>query len=365
MYLHSLKREIYSQAIGFVTSFAARDYQKPVKGQPISLFYCGARGGNRGGPQVKVDLLQQYFPQSLNHFHALYLLSGALYMPSWALQNLRDKDVPIILNQNGVFYPAWYPNSWEFENERMAKALSLSNHVFYQSQFCKKSADKFLGISATSYDILYNGVDTEFFKPVHEGIKKRNRFRFLITGNISSSTYYRLTKALDALASARHQGLDIEIVFRGMLPQATHDEFKVAIQNKNMEEFFILGKPYGRIEAPSIFANADAYIMTKHNDPCPNVVLEAMSCGLPILHLSSGGTSELVGIEAGVSLPVVDTYDDIPEPPTKKMVAGFLKIIQEKERMSFAARHRAVTNFDIQLWIDRHRQVFNKCFADR
>ena len=39
--------------------------------------------------------------------------------------------------------------------------------------------------------------------------------------------------------------------------------------------------------------------MLKYKDPCPNSVIEAMSCGLPILYSNSGGLPELVNNGCG------------------------------------------------------------------
>ena len=38
-------------------------------------------------------------------------------------------------------------------------------HVLYQSEFCKATADRFVGEPKCSWEVLYNAVDTEAFKP--------------------------------------------------------------------------------------------------------------------------------------------------------------------------------------------------------
>lgn len=352
------KRFLYGQATGFKACASAILSGKIARDR-IDVYYGGARSGNRGGPQVKVELLRQLFPEAHSQFNLLYLLSGSLYMPAWAIAQLKDRGIPVVLNQNGVFYPAWYPDEWQYENERMAKALLLSDHIFYQSEFCKKSADRFLGATPKSYEILYNGVDTQFFKPDQKR-EGNGRFRFLVSGNIGASTYYRLLNAIDALALARQQGLDIEIVFAGMIPQVLETQLRNYIIHKNVQEYFILSGEYKRHEAPQIFSDADAYLITKHNDPCPNVVLEAMSCGLPILYSASGGVPELVGDSAGLGMAVPETYEENPVPAPEAVTLGMAEIIKGRQAMSIAARNRAENIFDIRLWADRHRDVFTK-----
>lgn len=356
--LNRSKRFLYGQGAGIKACLNVILSDRIARDR-IAVNYGGARSGNRGGPQVKAELLRKLFPEANSHFNLLYLLSGSLYIPPWAISNLKDRGVSIVLNQNGVFYPAWYPNEWQYENERMAKALLLSDHVFYQSEFCKKSADRFLGATPKSYEILYNGVDTQFFKPAGER-QENGRFRFLVSGNIGASTYYRLVNAVDALALARTQGLDIEILFAGMIPEPLKIQLRSYIANKNVQEYFVLSGEYKRRDAPHIFSHADAYLITKHNDPCPNVVLEAMACGLPVLYSASGGVPEQVGGSAGIGMAVPETYEDNPVPAPEAITEGMAKIMQSREAMSAAARDRAENIFDIRLWADRHRDVFQK-----
>ncbi|MEM6883876.1 MAG: glycosyltransferase family 4 protein [Verrucomicrobiota bacterium] len=49
----------------------------------------------------------------------------------------------------------------------------------------------------------------------------------------------------------------------------------------------------------------DVFITASHDDPCSNTVIEAMTCGLPVLYLKSGGHPELVG-EAGEAFLDID-----------------------------------------------------------
>lgn len=111
----------------------------------IAVSYGGARAGDYGGTLVKVRLLQSRFPERRFGYSLFYILSNAIYLPEMALARIKHAQVPIVLNQNGVFYPGWYPHGWERENARMAGIHADADHVFYQSEFCKRCAERFLG----------------------------------------------------------------------------------------------------------------------------------------------------------------------------------------------------------------------------
>ena len=53
----------------------------------------------------------------------------------------------------------------------------------------------------------------------------------------------------------------------------------------------------------------DIYITASRHDPCSNSLIEALTCGLPVIFLRSGGHPEIVN-EAGLGF---DTPEEIPE----------------------------------------------------
>jgi glycosyltransferase involved in cell wall biosynthesis len=98
--------------------------------------------------------------------------------------------------------------------------------------------------------------------------------------------------------------------------------------------------------------------MTKHNDPCPNAVMEAMAAALPVLYTASGGVPEQVGPEAGVGLPVPDTFEQDVAPEPQAIAEGMARIIRGRDVMAAAARARAVEHFSLSRWLARHEELF-------
>ena len=84
--------------------------------------------------------------------------------------------------------------------------------------------------------------------------------------------------------------------------------------------------PYSQDEAPAIYHQADAYMMLKHQDPCPNTVIEAMSCGLPVLYSDTGGVAELVGESAGVGLHCETSWEQTHTPTPECILTGMKDI---------------------------------------
>jgi glycosyltransferase involved in cell wall biosynthesis len=350
----------YRAAIG-AAALAALPLRR--RDRELAVFYGGARAGDFGGPLVKVKLLQRRFPQHFPAYSLIYVLSNAIYLPQSATDRLRGAGLPVVLNQNGLFYKAWFPDGWERENARMARVHAVADHVFYQSEFCRDCAERFLGRRQGSSEILYNAVDIEHFSPATER-RADKPFVFLVAGRIGRTTAHRLMSSLEGLATARRGGLDVAMTIAGGINPEVEAEVHALVERLGLAEAVRFTGPYRWNQAPALYRSADAYLMTKHNDPCPNSVLEALASGLPVLYSASGGVPELVGDEAGVGLAVPLTFDYAAVPEPSAIADGMAKIISGRTAMERAARQRAVERFSLSHWYDRHETVFKRLLGE-
>ena len=310
------------------------------------------------GGIVKLQSLSEEFPNSPLRFGVLYLVSsnlpeGAVTLAKWA----RRSGARVVINQNGVAYPAWHGPGWERVNEPMRELLSMANHVFYQSDFCRRSADKFAGPPAGQFEILHNAVDVDVFSPSRE---PRAPITLLLAG--SQDAWYRYATAVDTLAELVRAGSDYRMIVTGRLgwtadrPAARSRADAYARERGVLERIEFVG-PYTQRQAPDIYRRADILIHTKYNDPCPAVVPEAMACGLPVAYSATGGVPELVG-DAGVGVPEVENWDrDLPPDP-QKLADAVRDVAARHESLSKRARQRAVDHLNVRGWLARHRVVF-------
>lgn len=337
-----------------------------MPGAAPTVFYGGARSGDSGGPLVKVQRLQRAFPQSRGCFNLVYSLSNAPYLSASALDRLKARGTAIVHNQNGVFYPGWFDGDWGAENARMAAAYHRADHVFWQSRFCRDCADRFLGPRDGAGEILFNAVDIDHFAPGSDSGQERIRpFTFLLTGKIQSHLAYRLEDSIAGLAAARATGLDATLIIAGQLDARAIAAAGSAATRAGIRDHVHLLGPYTQQTAPDIYRAADAYVMTKHADPCPNTVIEAMACGLPVAYVASGGVPELVGPDAGAGVAADDNWDQ-PFRPSAEALAGVMQAVAENhQKMATAARQRAIAAFNLESWIARHREIFQSVLANK
>ncbi|OGT89667.1 MAG: hypothetical protein A2286_10595 [Gammaproteobacteria bacterium RIFOXYA12_FULL_61_12] len=332
---------------------------------PIRLFYGGAHGGDLGGPQVKIKRLSEFFPTSRWQYNVAYLLSNAPYLSAVAIDWLKMRRIPVVLNQNGVFYPGWFGGDWRKMNGFMATAYHRADYVFWQSDFCRRAADRFLGRREGPGGILFNAIDTQHrFRPA--GVHPDHPFTFLLTGRIDAHMAYRVESSIAGLRAARDAGLDCRLLVAGWIADSALTASRQLADRLALSAQVDFCGPYTQATAPAIYQSADAYVMTKYLDPCPNTVLEAMACGLPVLYSASGGVPEQVGPEAGIGLAVPESWDDTMHTPSPEAIgAGMVEVARLSKAMGLAARRRAEAEFEITHWIDRHREVFRQLLDTR
>ena len=327
----------------------------------IKVYYAGAETKNIGGPYLKIKKLQNFFAENKRYFNLVYALSNSPKLNIFSINILKKRKIPLILNQNGVFYPSWYKGNWENQNKFISEIYHAADYVFWQSNFCKKSADRFLGERVGKGEILYNAIDTKKFYPVKKNYD--NIFRFLITGNINKQNNYRIYSVLEAFKDIVKNNKNIHLNVAGVIED--FDYFNAQVNKLNIRGFITFLGSYSQKDAPEIYQKADAYITMSFQDNCPSAVIEAMSCGLPILYSSSGGIPELVGKNSGIGLKVSEDWEKVIVPKKKEIYEGILQIMDNKKLMSDSARDRAERLFDIKPWIERHKEVFRSIINNK
>ena len=101
------------------------------------------------------------------------------------------------------------------------------------------------------------------------------------------------------------------------------------------------------------------------NDPCPTLVLEAMACGLPVVHPASGGLPELVANEAGLGAPHPVSYDRDEPPAAEALADAADHVLSQLDGYREAARRRAVEHYALGPWLDRHAELFERLTTGR
>ena len=188
--------------------------------------------------------------------------------------------------------------------------------TIFQSAYSRYSAREKFKVIAHDGPVIYNPVDVDQFTPAGVRIDlPPGRPRVACA---SWSTNPRKgTWHIDSLAE-KHQHVLFVLCGR----------FDAVRDRPNIVR---LGHLHREAMAAAL-RSCDALVNLSENDPCPNVVLEALASGLPVLYRPSGGVPELVG-DCGMAIEVGEFAEALE------------CTMARRAELSGRARERAVTNF--------------------
>jgi teichuronic acid biosynthesis glycosyltransferase TuaC len=176
-----------------------------------------------------------------------------------------------------------------------------------------------------AHALIRNGVDTQQFQPEQAQPTWRAALPagqpvLLAVGNLVSEKGFAL--ALDTLAALPN----MQLVIIGDGPE------KLSLQQQADrlqigDRMHWLGRR-PQAELAAAYAHSDLLLLTSHSEGMPNVVLEALACGLPVVATAVGGVPEWLALPFG---RCVDSRDP----------ARFANAVREQLALSAMARSAA------------------------
>lgn len=159
-----------------------------------------------------------------------------------------------------------------------------------------------LGVDNDKITTLRNGVDLKRFAPVaqhaapadHEPILFDNSGRdvWLSVGNLIE------LKGVDIAIKAIAQVPDAMLLIAGTGPEEANLRRLASSHGVDKRVHFLGLVPHE--DLPKYFSAADVLVLSSESEGMPNVVLEAMACGTPVVATAVGGVPELLTVpEAG------------------------------------------------------------------
>jgi glycosyltransferase involved in cell wall biosynthesis len=323
-----------------------------------------ARSEFAHGGAVKLTYLAENFPHRFPSASLLYAVSSVAHpLQNEILESAKRKRLKIIVNQNGVAFPAWDGANYQASNQPLKRMIGFADFIIYQSQFCKDSAERYISPPDVPHEVIYNPVDTRLFSP--EAWSARPAALTLLLGG-NQYEKYRLELALQTLQALHRTVPNARLIVTGNL-WIPRDEAEVwtkqTLRDMHLTEHVTFTGTYAQTDAPALYSQAHLLLHTKYADPSPGLVLEVMSLGMPVVHLNNGGVPELVG-DAGIGVAVEHDWNKINLPNPQAMANAVMQVYSRREEFSQKARQRAVDLFSLEKFLARHREIIEKVLGD-
>jgi UDP-glucose:(heptosyl)LPS alpha-1,3-glucosyltransferase len=226
--------------------------------------------------------------------------------------------------------------------------------VICNAQMVKKQIMADFGLAEEKISVIYNAIDNQKFLPAAESLRHQLRQQFDIPQTAHCMIFVG--------SGFERKGLEAAIRATAL----TESMLLVVGQDKDEKRYRALANTLGCVDRVRFagvqkhtlpfYQAADALLLPTLYDPFPNVILEAMSCGLPVITSTTCGGSEfIVQGENGFvcdALDVKTLAESIRALPTSLFDSG----------MSLAARTRIMKETPARLseqLIDLYKKILD------
>lgn len=231
----------------------------------------------------------------------------------------------------------------------------LADAVVYQSRFVQDWWHEAYGEAANGV-VIHNGVDLEHFSPRRAGHPPADRIRILmVEGNLGGGYELGLEHAV-ALTNrlALEGGQPVELAVAG----AVNEKIKAQADQASQTSIQWLGL-LPLAELPQHYRSAHLLFSGDINAACPNAVIEALACGLPVVAFDTGALPELVTGNTGRLAAYGGDPWQLEPADIPALAQAALKVLAELDRFRVGARARAEAAFGLEMMTDKYVEVLN------
>lgn len=278
------------------------------------------------------------------------------------LRRVKRRGVPVVQRLDGI---NWIHRKRRISWRHTLRAESgnivlstirryLANQIVYQSEFSRIWWEDWYKPTRVAYSVIHNGVDLGLYSPDGPGQRPPDRYRLLVVeGSLGGGYDMGLESAvkLAELLSGQH-GFPMELMLVGKVSQAQQAEWS---SHSRVPIIWSGQVPHESI--PQIDRSAHILFSGDLHPACPNSVIEALACGLPVVAFNTGALSELVPASAGRVVPYGGDPWNLDPPDMISLADAAAEILHDLPKFQAGARAHAASALGLDNMVDRYLEV--------
>jgi glycosyltransferase involved in cell wall biosynthesis len=233
---------------------------------------------------------------------------------------------------------------FKFHLYRMADVIVPNSYT--QTKFIEKYYPRYKNKLTT----ITNCAETDLFVPNEYVPKEYNTV--LCVGRVTPQK--NIIRFIKAVTLARTEGLDITVKWFGRHDKEYYEECKQVITQNRLQEHFLFYDASQDI--CSEYQRAEVFCLPSIFEGFPNVVGEAMCCGLPVL--CSDVCDNHILVAHGYNGLLFDPLDI--ESISNALISFFKMRQEDKMNMSRRSRGRAIELLNKEVFINRYLDIIER-----
>jgi glycosyltransferase involved in cell wall biosynthesis len=237
-----------------------------------------------------------------DHYDALLVVGGTRHLN--LLRTFQRKGIPIYQRLDGINWIHRVRKTGlrhslraELANKLLARIRNRwADGIIYQSHFVVDWWERKYGPASVPHSVVHNGVDLDMYTPQGKHQRLDDHIRVLmVEGSLAGGYELGLEHGIrfsEQLADQINQPVELMIV--GKADVQTQSE---ASRRSRIPLRWVGLVP--REDIPALDRSAHLFFAADIHPACPNAVIEALACGLPVVGFDTGALKELVAEGTG------------------------------------------------------------------
>lgn len=256
-------------------------------------------------------------------------------------------------------------SNMDFAHYRRLTAWVVKISAFFSSfpeavitnSFTAKDYHLALGYSPKHFLVIPNGFELEIFKPDDTNRKKIRQELGISANNLCVGMVARYDVMKDHSNFLRAAGLvrkdmpDVQFILCGQDVDDKNKQLMDLVHKFGLDKNVYLLGP--RVDIPCLLSDLDIYCSSSSfGEGFPNVIGEAMACGLPCVVTDVGDCSRIVG-DTGIVVPPRDS-----QALAKGMLALLSMPEKNRKNLGLKARKRIEEHYSLEKIVKQYEQLY-------
>jgi len=230
----------------------------------------------------------------------------------------------------------------------------LADQIIYQSHFSHQWWERVYGLNQIPWQVVHNGVDLERYAADGIGDLPGDHVRILLVEGTIGGGYELGLQTAIRIGEKLHSSYshEVEVMVVGRVSTALQREWN----NRTEINMNFTGQVPGE-KIPEIDRSAHVLYAADLNPACPNSVIEALACGLPVTGFDTGALSEIITEGSGQLVPYGGDPWKLESPNIMGIVKAVNDILINQPSYRKNARKRAEEAFGLDHMVEGYLKV--------